>query len=61
MRGRRAHDRGSAHVFTTAKLGAWSASLSIAHLPGQRTLRLVGVRDDETDEQPVLVVEDVAW
>jgi hypothetical protein len=27
---------------------------------GTRTLRVVGVRDDEADEPPVLVVEDVA-
>jgi hypothetical protein len=27
---------------------------------GKRTLRVVGVRDDGTDEYPVLVVEDVA-
>jgi hypothetical protein len=27
---------------------------------GQRTLRVVGVRDDDADQPPVLVVEDVA-
>ena len=26
---------------------------------GRRTLRVLGTRDDETDEPPVLVVEDV--
>jgi hypothetical protein len=27
---------------------------------GRRTLRVVGVRDDDADQPPVLVVEDVA-
>ena len=27
---------------------------------GQRTLRVLGVRDDDADQPPVLVVEDVA-
>jgi hypothetical protein len=27
---------------------------------GRRTLRVVGVRDDEADQPPALVVEDVA-
>jgi hypothetical protein len=27
---------------------------------GHRTLRVVGVRDDDADQPPVLVVEDVA-
>jgi hypothetical protein len=27
---------------------------------GQRTLRVLGVRDDDADQLPVLVVEDVA-
>jgi hypothetical protein len=36
----------------------WQAGDAI-HLGG-RTLRVVGVRDDDADQPPVLVVEDVA-
>jgi hypothetical protein len=28
---------------------------------GPRRLRVIGVRDDEADQPPVLVVEDAAW
>jgi hypothetical protein len=36
----------------------WKAGDSI-HL-GTKTLRVVGIRDDDADQPPVLVVEDVA-
>jgi hypothetical protein len=36
----------------------WSAGDTI-HL-GRKTLRVVGVRDDDADRPPVLIVEDVA-
>jgi hypothetical protein len=35
---------------------SWSAGDTIAL--GRRTLRVVGIRDDDTDQPPVLVVED---
>ena len=36
----------------------WSAG-DLIHL-GHKALRVVGVRDDDADQPPVLVVEDVA-
>jgi hypothetical protein len=29
------------------------------YLPGERTLRVLGVRDDDADQPPALVVEDL--
>jgi hypothetical protein len=37
----------------------WRSGDTIA-LGAQRTLRVVGVRDDDGDQPPVLVVEDVS-
>ncbi len=41
-----------------AAVSNWSAG-DVIHL-GDRALRVVGKRDDDADQSPVLVVEDVA-
>jgi hypothetical protein len=43
----------------SAAVPDWSAGDTIA-LGGGRMLRVVGMRDDDADEPPVLVVEDVS-
>jgi len=43
----------------SAAVANWRPGDTI-HL-GHRTLRVVGERDEDADQPPVLVVEDVAW
>jgi len=43
----------------TSAVPNWSSGDTIPLGPG-RTLRVVDVRDDEADQPPVLIVEDIA-
>ena len=41
-------------------VASWHQGDEIPLVPG-RTLRVLGVRDDDADQPPVLVVEDRSW